>query len=50
MDLSIVVPVFNEEESLPELTTRIEGVCNSAKISFEIYLLMMAAGIIVEDN
>lgn len=36
MDLSIVVPVFNEEESLPELTTWIERVCNSAKISFEL--------------
>lgn len=36
MDLSIVVPVFNEEESLPELTAWIERVCNSAKISFEL--------------
>jgi glycosyltransferase involved in cell wall biosynthesis len=36
MDLSIVVPVFNEEESLPELTAWIEKVCNSSKISFEL--------------
>ena len=36
MDLSIVVPVFNEEESLPELTAWIEKVCNSLKISFEL--------------
>ena len=39
MDLSIVVPVFNEEESLPELTTMIERVCNSAKISFELIFI-----------
>ncbi|MGD0342952.1 MAG: glycosyltransferase family 2 protein [Bacteroidales bacterium] len=36
MDLSIVVPVFDEEESLPELTAWIEKVCNSSKISFEL--------------
>lgn len=39
MDLSIVVPVFNEEESLPELTAWIERVCNSAKISFELIFI-----------
>jgi glycosyltransferase involved in cell wall biosynthesis len=36
MDLSIVVPVFNEEESLPELTSWIHKVCSSAGIDFEI--------------
>ncbi|MGD0583544.1 MAG: glycosyltransferase [Bacteroidales bacterium] len=36
MDLSVVVPVFNEEESLPELTTWIEKVCLSAGFSFEL--------------
>ena len=36
MDLSVVVPVFNEEESLPELTAWIEKVCNNSKISFEL--------------
>jgi glycosyltransferase involved in cell wall biosynthesis len=36
MDLSIVVPVFNEEESLPELTSWIEKVCTNSKISFEL--------------
>jgi glycosyltransferase involved in cell wall biosynthesis len=36
MDLSVVVPVFNEEESLPELTTWIEKVCLSADLTFEI--------------
>jgi glycosyltransferase involved in cell wall biosynthesis len=36
MDLSLVVPVFNEEESIPELTTWIENVCKKSKISFEL--------------
>jgi glycosyltransferase involved in cell wall biosynthesis len=36
MDLSIVVPVFNEEESIPELTAWIEKVCNDSKIYFEL--------------
>ena len=39
MNLSVVVPVFNEEESLPELTAWIERVCNSAKISFELIFI-----------
>lgn len=39
MDLSIVVPVFNEEESLPELTAWIEKVCNDSKISFELIFI-----------
>jgi glycosyltransferase involved in cell wall biosynthesis len=36
MDLSVVVPVFNEEESVPELTSWIEKVCKSAGLSFEL--------------
>ena len=36
MDLSLVIPVFNEEESLPELTSWIENVCISSKFSFEL--------------
>jgi glycosyltransferase involved in cell wall biosynthesis len=36
MDLSVVVPVFNEEESITELTAWIEKVCRSANLSFEI--------------
>ncbi len=36
MDLSVVVPVYNEEESIPELTSWIENVCFNAKISFEL--------------
>lgn len=36
MDLSIVIPLLNEEESLPELTEWIERVCQEHKISYEI--------------
>jgi glycosyltransferase involved in cell wall biosynthesis len=36
MDLSLVVPVFNEEDSLPELTAWIENVCSNSKFSFEL--------------
>jgi glycosyltransferase involved in cell wall biosynthesis len=36
MDLSVVIPVYNEEESIPELTEWIEKVCTGQKLSFEI--------------
>jgi glycosyltransferase involved in cell wall biosynthesis len=36
MDLSVVVPVFNEEESLGELASWITRVCTGAGLSFEI--------------
>lgn len=36
MDLTVVVPVFNEEDSVPELTKWIERVCNSGGLSYEI--------------
>jgi glycosyltransferase involved in cell wall biosynthesis len=39
MDLSIVLPVYNEEESLDELTRRIEKVCSAAELSFEIIFI-----------
>ncbi|MFN8241743.1 MAG: glycosyltransferase family 2 protein [Bacteroidales bacterium] len=39
MDLSVVIPVFNEEESLPELTEWIERVCNSSSLVFEIIFI-----------
>jgi len=39
MDLSIVVPVYNEEESLPELTAWIEKVCINARLSFELIFI-----------
>ena len=36
MDLSVVIPVYNEEESIHELTGWIEEVCREEKLSFEI--------------
>lgn len=39
MDLSIVVPLFNEEESLPELCDWIMRVCNEQQLTYEIILV-----------
>ncbi len=39
MDLSVVVPVYNEEESIPELSEWIERICLSNKLSFEIIFI-----------
>lgn len=39
MDLSIVVPLFNEEESLPELCAWIERVMEANNYSYEILLI-----------
>lgn len=41
MELSVVIPVFNEAESLPELIERVVAVCAGApeKIEFEILLV-----------
>jgi glycosyltransferase involved in cell wall biosynthesis len=39
MDLSIIVPVFNEDESLPELCDWIERVARDHQLSFEIILV-----------
>lgn len=36
MDISVVVPLFNEAESLPELTSWIERVMNDQRFSYEI--------------
>jgi glycosyltransferase involved in cell wall biosynthesis len=36
MDLSVVIPVYNEEESIPELTDWIGNVCRQSGLSFEI--------------
>ncbi len=36
MDISIVIPVYNEEESIQELTEWINRVCSSRRISYEI--------------
>ena len=39
MDVSIVVPLFNEEESLPELCDWINRVLSSHKLSYELILI-----------
>lgn len=39
MDLSIVVPLFNEEESLPELCAWIRKVCDAHNYSYEVILV-----------
>ncbi len=39
MDVSIVVPLFNEEESLPELCDWINRVLSSHKLSYELILV-----------
>lgn len=39
MDISIVVPLFNEEESLPELCAWIERVVEANNYSYEILLI-----------
>ena len=38
-NVSIVVPVFDEEESLPELARQITDACESAAYSFEVWLV-----------
>jgi glycosyltransferase involved in cell wall biosynthesis len=39
MDLSVIIPVFNEEESIRELSEWIERVCLSNNYSFEVILI-----------
>ena len=39
IDISIVVPLYNEEESLPELISWIDRVCESASFSYEAILI-----------
>ena len=39
MDISIVIPLFNEEESLPELCSWIEKVMNNNNYSYEVFLI-----------
>ena len=39
MDLSVVIPVYNEEDSICELTDWIERVCIINRLSFEIILI-----------
>ena len=39
MDISVVIPLFNEEESLPELAAWIDKVMNGNKFSYEIVMI-----------
>lgn len=39
IDISIVIPLFNEDESLPELCAWIERVMNQHEFSYEVYLI-----------
>jgi glycosyltransferase involved in cell wall biosynthesis len=39
MDLTVVIPLYNEEESLPELVAWIDKVCEEHSISHEIILI-----------
>ena len=39
MDISILVPLYNEEESLPELISWIDKVCKKENYSFEVLLI-----------
>ena len=39
MDISIVVPLFDEEESLPELCDWIDRVLTSSKLTYELILV-----------
>lgn len=39
MDLSLIIPLYNEEESLPELLKWIERICIENKYTFEVILV-----------
>jgi glycosyltransferase involved in cell wall biosynthesis len=39
MDISIVVPAYNEEESIPELTTWIDSTLTPAGLSYEVLII-----------
>lgn len=39
LDISVVVPLYNEEESLPELVAWIDRVARSEKLAYEIILV-----------
>lgn len=39
MDISVVIPLYNEEESLPELTSWIERVMNKNAFNYEIIMI-----------
>ena len=39
MDVSVVIPLFNERESLPELKSRIDKVMSEEGLSYEILMI-----------
>jgi len=39
LDVSVVVPAFEEEESLPELARQIRAACEEADLSFEVWFI-----------
>src|SRR5215216_4073878 len=39
MDVSIVIPLFNEEESLPELCEWIRRICTEHRLSYELIMV-----------
>ncbi len=39
MDISVVIPLYNEEESLPELSVWIQKIMNENKFSYEIIMI-----------
>lgn len=39
MDISVIIPLYNEEESLPELSAWIERVMESARFTYEIVMI-----------
>ncbi|SHK64059.1 glycosyltransferase family 2 protein [Epilithonimonas mollis] len=39
MNLSIIVPLLNEQDSLEELFTRIDNVCRNNKLSYEVWFI-----------
>jgi glycosyltransferase involved in cell wall biosynthesis len=39
MDISVVVPLYNEVESIPELTSWIESVLIGSSLSYEILFI-----------
>ncbi len=39
MDVSVVVPLYNEEESLPELVAWIRKVCKEHALEYEVILV-----------
>jgi glycosyltransferase involved in cell wall biosynthesis len=39
MNLSIVIPLLNEEDSLEELFSRIDKVCKTSDLSYEIWFV-----------